>query len=398
MGGVFRAFQAILQPTAGQTDALARLLAAQRELYNAALEARAGAWRVERRSVSRFEQFGELTGWEHPVLDFGICAARGTLTRLDRAFDGFYRRCRRGETPGFPRFKSAARWDSVEYPDQSCWRIVNEHRGVGRVHLTGVGDVRFRGAKRGLRGTPKTLTVRREGDRWRITVFCANVPAIPLEPADAQVGIDVGISELVATSNGERIGNPRHLRRSLGRLADLQRLVAGRKRGSHLRRKAARQVGRLHRKIARQRRDLAHQISRRLVNEYGLIVHEQLQISNMVRRPAPRPNTEGGFDPNGAAAKAGLNREILAAGWAQLLCFITYKAEEAGRDVIAVNPRHTSQTCHHCGNVDAENRHATQFRCTGCGHVDHADINAARNILRAGLAQRPAREATEHVA
>jgi putative transposase len=395
---VFRAFQAILQPTAAQEAALARQLDGQRELYNAALEERIGAWRYERRSVSRFEQFGELTGFEHPVLEFGVCPARGTLTRLARAFDGFYRRCRRGETPGFPRFKSAARWDSVEYPDRSCGRIVDEHRGVGRVHLKGVGAVRFRGAKRGLAGIPKTLTVRREGDRWRITVFCANVRATPLEPSDGQVGIDVGVTELVATSDGGRIGNPRHLRRSLDRLAQMQRVVAGRRRGSNRRRKAARHVGRLHRKIACQRRDLNHQVSRQLVNGFGLIVHEHLQIVNMVRRPKPRPNSEGGFEPNGAAAKAALNREILAAGWAQLLRFIAYKAEDAGRDVIAVNPRHTSQTCHHCGHVDKENRHATKFRCTSCGHVDHADINAARNILRAGLAHRQQREATEHIA
>jgi putative transposase len=122
-------------------------------------------------------------------------------------------------------------------------------------------------------------------------------------------------------------------------------------------------------------------------------VHEDLQINNMVRRPKPSPNDEGGFDPNGAAAKGGLNREILAAGWGQLLRYIGYKAEEAGRHVIAVNPRHTSQTCHHCGHVDAESRHATEFRCTSCGFSDHADVNAARNILRAGLAHRHEREA-----
>ena len=228
-------------------------------------------------------------------------------------------------------------------------------------------------------------------------VLCRR-PATPLEPTGAQLGIDVGVTELVATSNGEMIGNPRHLRIALGRLADQQRVVAGRRRGSNRRRKAARHVGRLHRKIAWQRRDLAHQVSRHLVNGYGLIVHEELLISNMVRRPAPRPNDEGGFDPNGAAAKAGLNREILAAGWGQLLRFITYKAAEAGRDVIAVNPRHTSQTCHNCGHVDPENRQATQFRCTNCGHVDHADTNAARNILRAGLAHRHERQAAEQAA
>jgi putative transposase len=229
-------------------------------------------------------------------------------------------------------------------------------------------------------------------------LFCADVPAVALEPSPDVVGIDVGVTELVATSTGELIGNPRHLRRSLNRLADKQRLVAGRTRRSNRRRKAGQQVGRLHRRIANQRRDLAHQISRQLVNRYGVIVHEKLQIPNMVRRPSPHPNDEGGFDPNGAAAKAGLTREILAAGWGQLLRFITYKAAEAGRDVIAVNPQHTSQTCRHCGHVDRENRHATTFRCTSCGHQDHADVNAARNILRAGLAHRHEQEADDRVA
>ena len=115
----------------------------------------------------------------------------------------------------------------------------------------------------------------------------------------------------------------------------------------------------------------------------------------MVRRPTPRPNSEGGFDTNGAAAKGGLNREILAAGRGQLLRFIAYKAEEAGRDVIAVNPRHTSQTCHECGHVDSENRHANAFRCRRCGHSAQADINAARNVLRAGQAHRHEREAND---
>jgi putative transposase len=258
--------------------------------------------------------------------------------------------------------------------------------------------VRFRGARRGIRGTPKTLTVRREGNRWRITVFCTDVAAQTLEPTDAAVGIDVGVTELVATSDGELVTNPRHLRRALEHLAAAQRLVAGRTRGSRRRRQGAQAVGRLHRKIASQRRDLAHQVSRRLVDAYGLIVYEDLQITNLVRRPTPRPNHQGGHDPNRAAAKAGLNREILAAGWGQLLRFVAYKAEEAGRETIAVNPRHTSQTCAECGHVDARNRDATAFCCLRCGHVAHADVNAARNILRAGLARRSEREADQHVA
>ncbi len=135
-------------------------------LYNAALEQRRGVWRWERRSVSRFDQFGELTGWDHPMLEFGIVAARGTLTRLDRAFQRFYRRVRAGQRAGFPRFKSRTRFDSVEYPDRGGWRIDGN-----RLYLRGVGHIRFRTSRRGIRGTPKTLTVRREGKRWRFTVF-----------------------------------------------------------------------------------------------------------------------------------------------------------------------------------------------------------------------------------
>jgi putative transposase len=126
---VFRTYQAVLQPTAGQRLRLTRLLAAQRVLYNAALEERIGVWRWEHRRVSRFEQFRHLTGWDNPIVEFGICAARGTLTRLDRAFAGFYRRCRAGQKPGFPRFESAARWDSVEYP--GCELLEDRGRAAG---------------------------------------------------------------------------------------------------------------------------------------------------------------------------------------------------------------------------------------------------------------------------
>ena len=159
------------------------------------------------------------------------------------------------------------------------------------------------------------------------------------------------------------------------------------------RRKAAQRVGDIQRRIARQRRDGLHKLSRALVDDYDLIVHEDLKITNLVRRPKPVPDGTGGYAPNGAAAKAGLNREILSAGWGQLLSMIAYKAEEAGRQVIAVDPRHTSQRCHACGHVDAGNRVGAVFRCLGCGHADHADVNAARNILGAGLALRHERAA-----
>jgi len=225
----------LLQPTVRQQAALERLLDAQRELYNAALEERRGAWAWERRSVSRYEQFGQLTGFDHPVLAFGTVPARGTLARLDRAFVAFYRRCRRGEKPGYPRFKAGHRFDSVDYGDRACWAY---HADARRLYFKGVGHLRFSAHRREMRGTPRTCVLRREGRRWFACVVFEVEQPEPLAATGRQVGLDVGVEELVATSDGELVANPRHLRHSAGRLASAQRLVAGRKRGSHRRRKA----------------------------------------------------------------------------------------------------------------------------------------------------------------
>jgi putative transposase len=120
-----------------------------------------------------------------------------------------------------------------------------------------------------------------------------------------------------------------------------------------------------------------------------MLVHEDLRIANLVRRPAPRPDGRGGYVPNGASAKTVLNRNIHDAGWGALLAMISYKAESAGRVVLAVKPHNTSRTCAHCGHCAAGNRHGAVFRCQACQHQAHADINAAHNILRAGRAQQP---------
>lgn len=395
--GGCRAFQFMLDPTVKQRQSLDRLLVEQCRLYNAALEERRGAWRWERRSVSRFEQYRTLTGLadqEPALLGFGITVARGTLLRLDRAFQAFFRRVKAGQTPGFPRFRSQRRFDSVEWPDITGWKLDEASK---RLYLRGVGHVKVR-LHRPVRGTPKTITVRRVGRRWQVTVFCTNVPAQPLPATGRDVGIDVGVTVLAALSDGRVIDNPRHVRRTEDRLASARRLVAGRQRGSARRRRAAERVAALHRTVRNQRRDFLHKLSRSLVDEHDLIAVENLSITAMTRRPKPAPDPAGGYAANGAAAKAGLNKSILDAGWRTLIAMLAYKAEDAGRHLIAVNPRHTSQTCARCGHIDRENRHGTVFRCIACGHDDHADVNAAVNILRAGQAQRLEREANRAVA
>ena len=230
-----RTFRYQLRPTVRQTAALEQLLRLQCALYNAALEERRGAWRWERRSVSYFDQTRTLTELRAvcpEVLSSGVTVCRGTLKRLDRAFQAFYRRCRAGEKPGYPRFRSATRFDAVQWEDRGGWRLDEASR---RLHLHRIGSVRVH-LHRPTRGTPKAITVRREGRRWYVSLRCADVPAQPLPPTGSEVGIDLGVGVLVATSDGLLAQAPRPAQRAKERLAraqkELQANSAGRSDGS----------------------------------------------------------------------------------------------------------------------------------------------------------------------
>lgn len=314
-------------------------------MYNAALEERRGSWRWERRRVTRFEQFRSLTGfdWE-PLRMFGVCVARGTLTRVDEAFAGFFRRVAAGTKPGYPRFRSRSRFDSVSWPDRYSWKLDPVRK---RLSLQGVGQMRVL-VHAELRGTPKTLTVRRRGRHWECTVFCSQVTARPRAPTGREVGVDRGVALLAATSDGELIANPRPRLRLAETLAAAQADLARRHPGSLRYRLARAKVQAVRRREANVRRDACHRVSRQLVNAYELICLEKLRIGKMTR------SAKGNIDRPGVhvAAKAGLNDAILDSGWGMLERFIVYKAEDAGRRVELVDPRHTSTTCTACGHRD----------------------------------------------
>ena len=324
----FRAFQFVLSPTVKQERALTTLFLEQCRLYNAALEERRGVWQLERRAVSRFDQYKTLTGMadqEPTLMAFGVTVARGTLLRLDRAFKAFFRRAAAGETPGFPRFRSARRFDSVEWPDTDGWRI---DETTGRLYLRGIGHLKVR-LHRAIRGLPKTITVRRRGRRWRSPCFARAFPHNRWPPTGNAVGIDVGVTVAfalsTAASSTTRGTSPARPSRWLRLNVSCQGAEGVRCR----RVKATEAVGVLHRKIANQRRDFLHKQSRALVNDHDLIVIEDLRVTNMTRRPKPVPDEDGGFDPNGAATKAGLNKSILDVGWRRFRSMLAYKAEEA---------------------------------------------------------------------
>jgi len=400
--GVRRAYKFRLRPTKGQHLRLQACLDDHRELYNAALQERRDAYeQVVRRSPGYFgadrakmpvrystqsAQLKEIRAANPEMARWSFSSQQATLRRLDKAFGAFFCRLASGEKPGYPRCKPAHRFDSVQWPaDGDGCRFKPE---TGRVYLQGVGDVKL-SVHRPVGGRVKTIQVRSEGRKWMLVLSCDEVSTRPLEPTGAVVGVDVGIVDFAVTSDGQHIDNPRWGVKAAGKLHVAQAVLARKKRGSNNRRAARETVAARHRKVANCRRDFHHQIARALVESYDVIVIEDLKIANMVRRakPHPDPGIPGAFLANGAAAKTGLNRSISDAGWAQFRSTLVAKAEEAGRQMVGVDPRHTSDRCEACGYAARENRvKQAVFRCVRCGHEAQADEHAARNILRAGLA------------
>jgi putative transposase len=229
------------------------------------------------------------------------------------------------------------------------------------------------------------LQLKREHRRWYIIVI-TDTRAEPLPATGRAAGVDVGVARFLTTSDGQVIANPRFLAASAETIVRLQRRKDHARRGSGNHKRLRRGLAKQWRKIRNRRRDFHHKTARALVDSCDVIALEKLNTAGMTRRPAPRPDpgNPGAFLANMAAAKAGLSKAILDAGWAQFANILTAKAESAGRRVVFVNPAGTSITCHLCSRECTRPRQDTVI-CPAHGTID-ADLNGARNIAtRAGL-------------
>ncbi|WP_405976552.1 transposase [Streptomyces sp. NBC_00988] len=404
---MIRAYKFLMRPTMGQQAVLGEMLRDHCSLYNGALQERRDAYQhASKTSVTYGQQSGQLTDIRafDPARQgrWSFSSQQATLRRLDKAFAAFFRRIKAGDKPGYPRFRGVTWFDTVEFPKDGdgCRWDSTPQDPVTRVRFQGVGHVKVN-QHRAVIGKVKTVSVKREGRKWFIVLTAEQPRPEPLPATGSAVGIDLGIASFLTDSNGVHVANPRHARKAAATLEVAQQALSRfprRKAKDRTRnhRRAVDKVAQLYGKVRRQRLDHAHKTALSLVREHDFIAHEDLKIRNMIKAPAakPDPGQPGSFLPNGAASKAGLNRSIADAGWGVFLAILNAKAESAGREVLAVDPRNTSRTCPECGHTAKENRPTQEkFHCRSCGHRAHADVVGAINVLRAGLVRRHANQA-----
>jgi putative transposase len=364
VAGFRRSFKYRLCPSKRQEAVLGSLIDAARHLYNDALEQRRDAWKARKVSVNLYTQSAQLTDARAEFEELRALPAQvgqDVLHRLQSAFDGFFRRLRRGETPGYPRFQGRDRFDSITFPQYPCGvRLLDR-----KIRVQNVGDLRIR-LHRPVEGSIKTVTLKRETGKWFAVFSCDQVSARAYPSATAEIGIDMGLESFATLSTGEKIENPRWFRASETRLAEAQRSLERKKKGGNRRRKAKQCVARLHAKIANQRRDFQHKLSHQIVSENALIAVEDLEPGRMAER-----------------APSGLSKSIHDASWSMFFLMLASKAAEAGREFVKVPPRGTSSTCSRCGAIKAKALSERTHECP-CGLVLDRDINASLNILRLG--------------
>ena len=360
-----RSYRYRIYPTVRHRIALEAQLRFACQLYNAALEQRRDAWRRQRRSLTLFAQYRELTGVRAAAMgpaEMSCSAMRDPLGRLDRAFAAFFRRVKAGTKPGYPRFRSARRYDSLTW--DSGWGL-----RAGRLALQGIGHLKVNWHRALPKsGVVRTVAVRRAAGRW-YAYFCLQLsrPAPAASTQRPAVGIDLGIQHFVTLSTGEQIPGPRAYRAGLQRMTVAQRRVSRRQRGSHRRQKAGLLLARQYERIRNLRLDHAHKLARRLVSEFGLIAVEDLNVRCLAR----------GF----------LAKQVNDQAWGRFLMLLEYKAAEAGTQLVRVPPGGSSQGCSGCGAVVQKPLSERTHRCPICGLVMDRDTNAARNIVRLGLSR-----------
>lgn len=333
------------------------MLETHRRLYNVALDGKCLCWETAQTNWTFHEQCSWLTQMRHHNKWYGklnCWSAQNTLRTLDKAYQNFFKR-----GAGFPRFKSRDRFN--------CFAFDMGNNGGGckivdrKLRIQHVGSVRVRWHRQLPEdGVLKQARIVREGDRWFVC-FSVLLPDPQPTTLTTEIGIDLGIRSFVTTSDGETLGDSKIGRREAANLRRAQRALSRCERGSHRRQDVKKRVTRVYAKVRNYRRDMHHKVVRSLVDRYGVIAVESLNVQEMLKNHR-------------------LACSIADAGWSQFAEILKGKAESAGVRVVEVNAWNTSQDCSACGKRVTKSLSVRTHRCD-CGCVLDRDVNAAKNIL-----------------
>ena len=364
-----------LYPTNIQIKRLEETFNACRFLYNCALEERKSYYNFFGKGTSYYFQTAQLLEIKELFPEYKDIYAQvlqATLKRVDSAFQGFFRRLKTGEKAEFPRFKNKDRFHSILYP-QSGFSI-GKSKGLKnqkkcKLKLSKIGDIPML-LHRNIKGNIKTCQIiRSTTGKWYVCLTCDAVPNEPIAKTNKDIGIDLGVKNLLAFSNGEKIDNPKHFKKSQDKLACAQRKLSKldwKTSEQRAKRKASKlAVARQYEKVKNQRTDHYHKLSKSLCERFDRIYLEKLNIKDMKSWRI-------------------LNREIQNCAWNQLVQMLLYKAESADKEVVLVDPRNTTKECSSCGNIVVKGLSERMHRCDACGLEMDRDHNAAINIYNRG--------------
>ncbi|GHO65093.1 transposase [Ktedonobacter sp. SOSP1-52] len=364
-----------IYPSRKQIQKLEAWLGLCCEVYNAALDERKSAYRMAGVSLSYEHQCAELPACKEvcPALnEVPSQVLQDVVKRVDRAFDDFFRRVEQGQKPGHPRFKSRFRYDSLTFKQygNSFNILPASKKNKATLVLAKLGHVKMV-RHRAIKGTPKTAVVKRTPTgKWFVSISVEmqeeEIISKLLPASEEAVGIDVGLKTFAYLSCGEEIANPRFLRAEEAALARAGRKLSKAPKGSKQRAKKRKVVARVHERIGNRRKNFIEQEVCHLIKRFGLLVVEALVVRNMVKNPK-------------------LAKSIADASWSMFFTRLQAKAEEAGRQVVRVNPAYTSQTCSACGHRQQMPLSVRVYECPQCGLVIHRDHNGSLNILSDGF-------------
>ena len=347
--------------TSAQETALTEMLGAMCDLYNAALQQRIEAYRRRGITLRYGNQAAELKAVraaDDRLAGYSFTALQQVLRRMDKTFSAFFGRVKRGDKPGFPRFRAKTRFNSAAMRVGDGLTIRKSNR-LGIVGIPGEIKVRWhRPLPAGA--TLGAAVVTRKAGKWFICFQIKLPDAEPINRPFAPVGVDLGLTSLVALSSGETVATPQFSKRAAKALRKAQRSVARKSRHSKRQRNAKARVARLSCRVANQRRDFSHKLSRSLVDRFTHIAFEDLNIKGL--------------------AAGMLAKSVHNAAWNQIVQHVTYKAASAGGVVVVVDPRGTSQTCPECGMIKRKTL-AERMHCCECGCILDRDVAAAKIVL-----------------